>query len=139
MLQAELNRRAATTQQPQTLAALWSALNNDPALIAECLARPALTNRLLRSHYESTAESTTISFSSWWAANADQYTLEPAQISAYPYSLPAITGQTADGQSFGQGGDTWEATPAIPFYPDGAAVWSGSEMLIFGGSGSSQG
>src|SRR5690606_12711699 len=41
--------------------------------------------------------------------------------------------------SFGEGGDSWEATPAIPFYTDGTAVWSGSEMLIFGGSGSNQG
>ncbi|MBI1746852.1 MAG: hypothetical protein HYR55_09735 [Acidobacteria bacterium] len=50
-LQAEMDRMARSTQQPERLRALWAALDDDPFLIAECLARPALVNRLLRSWY----------------------------------------------------------------------------------------
>ncbi|MBI3655132.1 MAG: hypothetical protein HY232_01775 [Acidobacteria bacterium] len=50
-LQAEMDRMARSTQQPERLRALWAALGDDPFLIAECLARPALVNRLLRSWY----------------------------------------------------------------------------------------
>lgn len=152
MLQAEINRMAADTQQPEILAELWAALDNDPYLVAECLARPSLTNRLLRNFYEGSAEAETTSYSSWWAANAAQFTPETAADSATPtfaYTLPFITSQTAGVPSFGEGaftegafsegGDSWQATPAIPFYGDGRAVWSGSEILIFGGSGSNQG
>lgn len=50
-LQAEIERMAAHSQQPDTLADLWRALENDPYLIAECLARPQLVNRLLTNRY----------------------------------------------------------------------------------------
>ncbi|MBI1745645.1 MAG: hypothetical protein HYR55_03555 [Acidobacteria bacterium] len=50
-LQAEMARMARQTKQPERLRALWAALGNDPFLIAECLARPQLVNRLIRSWY----------------------------------------------------------------------------------------
>ncbi len=50
-LQAEMDRMARQTKQPAMLAELWAALGNDPFVIAECLARPALANRLIRSWY----------------------------------------------------------------------------------------
>ncbi|MCA9977353.1 MAG: hypothetical protein KC413_16455, partial [Anaerolineales bacterium] len=50
-LQAEINRMAANSQQPEALAELWQALDNDPLLIAECLARPQLVNRLITNQY----------------------------------------------------------------------------------------
>jgi hypothetical protein len=50
-LQAEMNRMAQYTRQPEVLRELFSALGNDPFVIAECLARPALTERLLTSWY----------------------------------------------------------------------------------------
>src|SRR4030095_1936993 len=50
-LQAELDRMAQHTKQPEVLRELFEALGNDPFLIAECLARPALAERLLRSWY----------------------------------------------------------------------------------------
>lgn len=37
---------AETTRNPEILRELWSALGNDPQLIAECLARPLLVERL---------------------------------------------------------------------------------------------
>src|SRR6185503_5763804 len=46
-LQAEIDRMARHTKQPQILQELFEALGNDPAVIAECLARPVLTERLI--------------------------------------------------------------------------------------------
>ncbi len=46
-LQAEIDRMARHTKQPQVLRELFEALGNDPAVIAECLARPVLTERLI--------------------------------------------------------------------------------------------
>ena len=50
-LQAEMERMARQTKQPAMLAELWAALGNDPYVIAECLARPSLANRLIRNWY----------------------------------------------------------------------------------------
>jgi hypothetical protein len=50
-LQAEMDRMARMTKDPATLRELFAALNNDPYLIAECLARPVLADRLVRNWY----------------------------------------------------------------------------------------
>ncbi|HNQ77111.1 MAG TPA: DNRLRE domain-containing protein [Acidobacteriota bacterium] len=50
-LQAEMDRMAKGTKDPATLNELFEALNNDPYLIAECLARPVLADRLVRNWY----------------------------------------------------------------------------------------
>src|SRR4051812_3492152 len=50
-LQAEVLRMAAHTRQPEVLRELWSALDNDPLVIAEILARPLLVERQLQSWY----------------------------------------------------------------------------------------
>ena len=44
-LQAEMDRMAKHTRQPDVLRELFEALGNDPFVIAECLARPALADR----------------------------------------------------------------------------------------------
>ena len=41
-LQAEMDRMAHHTKQPQVLREIFHALGSDPAVIAECLARPVL-------------------------------------------------------------------------------------------------
>ena len=46
-LQAEMDRMARDTKQPEVLRELFEALGNDPAVIAECLARPTLAERLI--------------------------------------------------------------------------------------------
>ena len=46
-IQAEMERMAQHTKQPEVLRELFEALGNDPFVIAECLARPALADRLL--------------------------------------------------------------------------------------------
>src|SRR5262249_51806644 len=44
-LQAEMDRMARDTKQPEVLRELFEALGNDPFVIAECLARPTLVER----------------------------------------------------------------------------------------------
>ena len=46
-LQTEMDRMAQNTRQPEVLQELFEALGNDPFVIAECLARPVLAERLL--------------------------------------------------------------------------------------------
>src|SRR6266478_3503077 len=50
-LQAEMERMARNTKQPEVLRELFEALGNDPFVIAECLARPVLTERLVADLY----------------------------------------------------------------------------------------
>jgi hypothetical protein len=50
-LQAEMDRMSEHTKQPEVLQELFETLGNDPFVIAECLARPALAERLLTDWY----------------------------------------------------------------------------------------
>src|SRR6202795_851500 len=50
-LQAEMDRMAQHTKQPKVLRELFAALGNDPFVIAECLARTALSERLVTDFY----------------------------------------------------------------------------------------
>src|SRR5436309_7678219 len=50
-LQGEMDRMAKHTKQPEVLRDLFQALGNDPFVIAECLARPALAERLVTNWY----------------------------------------------------------------------------------------
>lgn len=50
-LQVEVERMAASSRAPQVLQEIFTALGNDPTLVAECLARPLLADRLIRDAY----------------------------------------------------------------------------------------
>jgi hypothetical protein len=50
-LQAEMDRMAKHTKQPEVLRELFEALGDDPFVISECLARPALAERLLTNWF----------------------------------------------------------------------------------------
>jgi N-acetylneuraminic acid mutarotase len=50
-LQAEIDRMTRSTKQPEVLREIFAALRNDPLLIAETLARPILSERLIRNWY----------------------------------------------------------------------------------------
>src|SRR6266478_961882 len=50
-LQAEMERMASHTKQPGVLREIFAALGNDPLVIAECLARPVLAERLITELY----------------------------------------------------------------------------------------
>ena len=43
-----MDRMAQHSKQPEVLRELFAALGNDPFVIAECLARPVLSERLVR-------------------------------------------------------------------------------------------
>jgi N-acetylneuraminic acid mutarotase len=119
-LQAEMNRMAQDTKQPEVLRELFQALGDDPLVIAECLARPVLTERLLNNQYE----------------KVDREPSQHAEIrsdtviaSNSGYSLPMI----ADGAN-GCIDDTWRATPISPAAREYfTAVWTGTEMIVWGG------
>jgi len=80
-LQAEMDRMAKQTKDPDTLRELFAALNNDPYLIAEGLARPVLADRLIRNWYSYDAR-----FHAGPRAKAEQAfkELKPEQFSTYP-------------------------------------------------------
>lgn len=45
-IQAEIDRMAKETRSPSVLRELWAALDSDPYVVAECLARPLLVDWL---------------------------------------------------------------------------------------------
>jgi N-acetylneuraminic acid mutarotase len=120
-LQAEMDRMAQHTKQPEVLRELFEALGNDPFVIAECLARPIVAERLVGERSGHCGVEAVVSNARGLAAASASYT------------LPTI--------SNGPNGcidDTWTATSLINA-PTGrenhTAVWTGSEMIIWGGHG----
>jgi N-acetylneuraminic acid mutarotase len=121
-LQGEMERLARHTKQPEVLRELFEALGNDPVVIAECLARPTLAQRLTTElNNEDPVKATT---SVWLKA--------PVRIAALNanYALPAIS------SPIGTCTDNWAPTSLINA-PDArdfhTAVWTGTEMIIWGG------
>ena len=70
-LQAEMDRMAQHTKQPQVLRELFAALGNDPFVIAECLARPVLAERLLAHSASEQVKQTSLTYEQVIAATGD--------------------------------------------------------------------
>jgi N-acetylneuraminic acid mutarotase len=121
-LQAETDRMAKYTKQPDVLRELFQALGNDPFLIAECLARPILSERLFEAMASNNATS---------AVSQAINRRETVRASFSSYTLPAIAGPSG-----GCTDDTWTPT-SLTDVPDGryyyTTVWTGSEMIVWGG------
>src|SRR4029450_6438947 len=83
-LQTEMDRMASHTKQPEVLRELFAALGNDPFVIAECLARPVLSERLQFATVESSKEP----LESWSAGAQDQMPNVMA-VAIANYTLPA--------------------------------------------------
>ena len=145
-LQTEMERMANHTRQPEVLGELFAALGNDPLVIAECLARPILAEHLVReregraspeaisglegNNHEAianawpsapgnTAHGTPKAFASWQADRPDA-----------TYTLPEIS------VAVDCSDDSWTPTTTVnaPVAREGqSAVWTGSEMIIWGG------
>src|SRR5262245_32370732 len=129
-LQAEMDRMARDTKQPEVLRELFTTLGNDPAVIAECLARPILTERLIAIL---SAEDKARRFASMGSDRLR--TMSPVTaLGQAAYSLPKIANADAPLCT----NDTWTATRTV-HAPDPrryhTAVWTGSEMIVWGGSG----
>ena len=130
-LQAEMDRMAQHTKQPEVLRELFAALGNDPFVIAECLARPVLLERLQLAAVEWRKEP----LESWSARAQNQMPNVIAAANA-SYTLPVISGQPNECI------DSWAATSTTNA-PTGRylhrAVWTGTEMIVWGGNYSNTG
>ena len=118
-LQAEMDRMAQHTKQPEVLRELFEALGNDPFVIAECLARPVLAQRLLTELNE--RDRVKLTKVAWLKTTSQSRlvraeTQAPRKVAAIdsiakavqvnrPYHLPVIASPSG-----GCIGDTWTAT-----------------------------
>ena len=125
-LQAEMDRMARNTKQSEVLRELFEALGNDPAVIAECLARPILAERLIAGF---SAQDQTGQVESP-QSNALLAMSVVTTFGQVVYTLPEIADACTD--------DTWMATTIanapVARYRH-TAVWTGSEMIVWGGYG----
>ena len=157
-LQAEMDRMAKHTKQPEVLHELFAALRHDPFVIAECLARPALAERLLtnwnadseRSYGQPqqtdanpaahpTAERATVASLigplKFWQATVSKRTTTTKRLSSR-YTLP-IEIRYPDpnaGGRYNPNTDSWVPTTVVLSGRSGhTALWTGSEMILWGG------
>ena len=140
-LQAEMERMASHTKQPEVLQELFAALGNDPFVIAECLARPILTERLVGElssgakdasfRAKSGNPATRLMANSTGSFDSAQDDIA-ANLDNAAYTLPVIASPSGSCTD-----DTWTPTrltgaPSVRFYH--TAVWTGSEMIVWGGN-----
>jgi N-acetylneuraminic acid mutarotase len=124
-LQMEMNRMAQHTKQPEVLREIFGVLGNNPFVIAECLAKPLLSERLLANfgHDKEPLDSA--------LTRAEEQMPKLMTRASANYTLPTIT----DAPN-GCVDNTWTATGTINA-PEGrsaaTAVWTGSEMIVWGG------
>jgi len=126
-LQTEMDRMANHTKQPDVLHELFEALGNDAFVIAECLARPILAERLV---VDLSAQDNRGRFESARSKELDNVSMTRT-VANGAYTLSRI----AEGNPPCTD-DSWTATSTINA-PDGrqvhTVVWTGSEMIIWGG------
>jgi N-acetylneuraminic acid mutarotase len=124
-LQAEMDRMAQHTKQPEVLRELFQSLGNDPFVIAECFARPVLVERLFNSALALQPVSRAVS--------RPTNSLKADRPPFGSYLLPRIPTAL---KSEGTCADVWAATSTVNA-PVGrhahTAVWTGSEMIVWGG------
>ena len=120
-----MDRMAKHTKQPEVLRELFKALGNDPFVIAECLARPALAERNLAV----VAPRTQPMEVSRGMVEAPIH--KAAYAASANYTLPRISNAPN-----GCTDDTWTATSttnAPSPREEHTAVWTGTEMIVWGG------
>jgi len=135
-LQTEMERMASHTKQPEVLRELFAALSSDPFVIAECLARPVLAKRLVTnlSAHDQRAQSELKRRPESWQRTSETRTPNVMAAARANYSLPTISGGA------GCTDNSWTATSptnAPAARSSHTAVWTGSEMIVWGGYGGS--
>ncbi len=156
-IQRELDRVAGHTRDPRLLKDVFSALGNDPFLVAECFIRPHLAEKRIRDRYASDDEmrgdvlaATMVvesqmpdgeagpgrrgearPFSEWWIEA--RHLLASATPESGSYELPEIN------EARGGEGYSWRRAPELQAmgFPEPmlnhTAVWTGTEMIVWGG------
>jgi N-acetylneuraminic acid mutarotase len=130
-LQAELDRMARDTRDPERLQEMWTALANDPARIADALARPLLADRRLRERFAADPASAGAArgtiFEAWWSGARGRFPASPT-VPVSSLSLPPIAAKSCVP-------DTWATmTASAPEARAGhTAIWTGTEMIVWGG------
>jgi N-acetylneuraminic acid mutarotase len=122
-VQAEIDRIAGSTQMPDRLREIFDAVSGDADRFGDAIVRPQLADRVLRGYVTGRGET----FDAWWKKTAPSIeTVAPAPLAGL--KLPAILSGCTVG--------TWK--PMLEDYPsvrsDHVAVWTGSEMFIWGGT-----
>src|ERR1051326_9068369 len=124
-----MERMANHTKQPEVLRELFEALGNDPFVVAECLAKPVLTGRLVANlSAQDKGHGFTLLRTQ---AGGSKFSITTLGTAAY--TLPGIDPCTDD---------TWTET-SLTNAPTAryshTAVWTGSEMIVWGGDGAAGG
>src|SRR5262249_10937698 len=118
-----MDRMAENSEQPEGLRELFDALGNDPFLIAECLARPVLSERLIPS-FAQEQRNGRLALSEVGANSQTRKVILANAIYAFSTISDAATGCTPDGWT-----DT--STTNVPFKRrNHTAVWTRSEMVV---------
>jgi N-acetylneuraminic acid mutarotase len=133
-LQGEMDRMAKHTKRPDVLQEIFDAMGNEPFVIAECLARPVLSERLVTNFYahDQRFHGKLKSRTESWGPGAAYQMFDVIGATSASYILSTIS----DGPN-GCIDDTWAVTDAnnAPtaryLHP---AVWTGNEMIIWGGT-----
>ena len=137
-LQAEIDRMAKHTKQPEVLRELFEALGNDPSVIAECLARPVLAERTLATNASLKEQLQTR------RSKAGKQTTKAVGAPGSSYILLQgrspfgfIFNYLNTGGKYNPDANSWTPTSTtnVPDRRAGhSAVWTGSEMIVWGGA-----
>ena len=127
-LQAEMDRMARDTKDPTTLQELFAACDNDPHVIAECLARQSLVDREIHDWYVSP----NVRFDTWWGRARERFRSAVAEPPEDGYRFPMVR---AAGPCTPDSWHTMSFAPAVR--SQHTAVWTGSEMIVWGGRNAS--
>ncbi len=135
MLDREMKRIAAETRMPERLRELYAALGDDSFLVAECLARPLLVDRLTRSFFASDERFRGTPWDAWRSSLPSRFDPERVSAVAKDVELPVPDGSRASEAC--PSADTWDNAslddlPAPRNHQN--AVWTGSLMLVWGGN-----
>jgi N-acetylneuraminic acid mutarotase len=135
-LRAEVDRITAQTRNPKVLRELFAALENDSFLIAEIIARPALTEAALQDSYfaarraeqeskdavEPESERDHAGFVTWWQEHKAGFSTD-VRTTAPSFALPNIT----SGEN-----DSWAPMAAPPVGGrEASSVWTGVEVIVW--------
>ena len=131
LLQAEIDRMAASTRDGRVLGELHAALGNDAFLIAETLVRQTLVDRLVHESYANDAQrnatpQSEVSFDAWWKTQRGTLATTVAATGPFTLESPATASCT---------NDTWESTAPelLDQRYSNTTVWTGAEMIVWGG------